>query len=122
MAREPYLIDSNVLIRWVQTADPGFQAADAALDRLILSDADLCYTSQNLGEFWNAMTRPANRNGYGSLQWKRIDVPSPSNLAFVCSPTVWRSTTNGEDSWWNMASLACWFTMRGWLPPCASTP
>jgi predicted nucleic acid-binding protein len=31
----------------------------------MLSDADLCYTSQNLGEFWNAMTRPANRNGYG---------------------------------------------------------
>lgn len=65
MDGDPYLIDSNVLIRWVQPGDPGFAAADAALDRLMLSDADLCYTSQNLGEFWNALTRPADRNGYG---------------------------------------------------------
>ena len=65
MAAENYLIDSNVLIRWVQTGDPGFAVADSALDRLILSNADLCYTSQNLGEFWNALTRPVNRNGYG---------------------------------------------------------
>jgi len=65
MAGDPWLIDSNVLIRWVQTGDPGFPAVDAAFDRLTLREADLCYTSQNLGEFWNAMTRPANRNGYG---------------------------------------------------------
>ena len=25
----------------------------------------LCYTSQNVGEFWNACTRPLDRNGYG---------------------------------------------------------
>jgi predicted nucleic acid-binding protein len=31
----------------------------------MLADTDLCYTSQNLGEFWNALTRPADRNGYG---------------------------------------------------------
>lgn len=24
-----------------------------------------CYTSQNLAEFWNACTRPVDRNGYG---------------------------------------------------------
>ncbi len=65
MAADLYLIDSNVLIRWVQSSDPGFQAADAAMDRLMLSNAELCYTSQNLGEFWNALTRPVNRNGYG---------------------------------------------------------
>jgi predicted nucleic acid-binding protein len=65
MAGERYLIDSNILIRWVQTGDPGYPVADAALDRLMLSEADLFYTSQNLGEFWNALTRPANRNGYG---------------------------------------------------------
>jgi len=65
MAGEPYLIDSNVLIRWVQPGDPGFPAADTALDRLMIANADLCYTSQNLAEFWNALTRPADRNGYG---------------------------------------------------------
>ena len=25
----------------------------------------LCYTSQNVAEFWNALTRPVARNGYG---------------------------------------------------------
>jgi predicted nucleic acid-binding protein len=65
MAGERYLIDSNILIRWSQHGDPGSPMVVAALDRLMLSDADLFYTSQNLGEFWNALTRPANRNGYG---------------------------------------------------------
>jgi hypothetical protein len=51
MAGERYLIDSNILIRWVQAGDPGYPVADAALDRSMLSDADLFYTSQNLGEF-----------------------------------------------------------------------
>ena|ERR1035438_5726395 len=65
MAGDRYLLDSNILIRWVQHEDPGASVVEAALDLLVLSDADLCFTSQNLGEFWNAMTRPANRNGYG---------------------------------------------------------
>lgn len=65
MAADSYLLDSNILIRCVQHGDPGSPVVVTALDRLILSDADLCYTSQNLGEFWNALTRPANRNGYG---------------------------------------------------------
>ena len=65
MAGARYLIDSNILIRWGQTGDPGFPVADAALEQLMLSNADLCYASQNIGEFWNALTRPAVRNGYG---------------------------------------------------------
>jgi predicted nucleic acid-binding protein len=59
------LLDSNILIRWLEPDNPDQVIVVAALDRLMLSNADLCYTSQNLGEFWNAMTRPANRNGYG---------------------------------------------------------
>ena len=65
MAADSCLLDSNILIRWVQHGDPDSPVVVTALDRLMLSNADLCYTSQNLGEFWNAMTRPANRNGYG---------------------------------------------------------
>jgi predicted nucleic acid-binding protein len=67
MARELYLIDSNVLMRWVQPGDPGFSVAVASIERIELSRDILCYVSQNLGEFWNALTRPANRNGYGLL-------------------------------------------------------
>ncbi|MGD0292487.1 MAG: PIN domain-containing protein [Terracidiphilus sp.] len=59
------LLDSNILLRWLEPDNPDQIVVKAALDRLMLSDAELCYTSQNLGEFWNTMTRPANRNGYG---------------------------------------------------------
>ncbi len=65
MAGDRYLLDSNILIRWVQHGDPSAAVVEAALDLLALWKADPCYTSQNLGEFWNAVTRPANRNGYG---------------------------------------------------------
>ncbi|MGO9318158.1 MAG: type II toxin-antitoxin system VapC family toxin [Terracidiphilus sp.] len=65
MAGELYLLDSNILIRWVQHESPDFRTVDASIKQLARSGAVPCYTSQNLGEFWNVLTRPANRNGYG---------------------------------------------------------
>ena|SRR5215471_17733979 len=65
MAATPYLIDSNILIRWVQPSDPDYPVVQSALDVLARQGAILCYTSQNLAEFWNVCTRPADRNGYG---------------------------------------------------------
>ncbi len=65
MAETLCLVDSNILIRWVQPADPDYPTVEAALAALVKSDTVLCYTSQNLAEFWNASTRPATRNGYG---------------------------------------------------------
>jgi predicted nucleic acid-binding protein len=59
------LVDSNILIRWVQPSDPDYPVVGAALDTLAQQDMTLCYTSQNLAEFWNACTRPTIRNGYG---------------------------------------------------------
>jgi predicted nucleic acid-binding protein len=38
---------------------------DAAMKELARHGATPCYTSQNLGEFWNVLTRPAKQNGYG---------------------------------------------------------
>lgn len=65
MAEALCLVDSNILIRWVQPTDPDFPIVEAALASLISSGAILCYASQNLGEFWNASTRPVDRNGFG---------------------------------------------------------
>lgn len=65
MAGTPYLIDSNVLIRWVQPNDPDYSTVESALNFFAREAAILCHTSQNLGGFWNACTRPAERNGYG---------------------------------------------------------
>src|SRR3984957_3422341 len=65
MAGTRYLIDSNILIRWVQPSDPDYPIVESALEALAKQRAVLCYTSQNVAEFWNACTRPADRNGYG---------------------------------------------------------
>jgi len=65
MAQDVFLVDSNILIRWVQPHDPSYPVVDAALNHLVRSHAELYYTSQNLGEFWNALTRPVGSNGYG---------------------------------------------------------
>jgi predicted nucleic acid-binding protein len=65
MADALCLVDSNVLIRWVQPGNIDFPSVRAAIDILIGYGTELCYTSQNLGEFWNACTRPLERNGFG---------------------------------------------------------
>lgn len=58
MRPDAYLIDSNILIRWVKPDDRDYPPVNAAIDRLIAQGNTLCYRSQNLGEFWNACTRP----------------------------------------------------------------
>ena len=65
MAGTLYLIDSNILIRWVQPEGLEFRLVRRAIQTLEEMDDVPCYTSQNLGEFWNVLTRPAQRNGYG---------------------------------------------------------
>ena len=59
------LLDSNILLRWAQDHDPDYAVVSAALNALRDAGQSLCYTSQNLGEFWNAATRPARQNGFG---------------------------------------------------------
>lgn len=45
--------------------DRDYPLVNAVIDKLVDQGNTLCYTSQNLGEFWNACTRPSNQNGYG---------------------------------------------------------
>jgi predicted nucleic acid-binding protein len=60
-----YLLDTNILLRCVQPRDPDFALVTVALERLTDYGSVLCYTSQNVAEFWNTCTRPVDRNGYG---------------------------------------------------------
>ncbi|MGA2169304.1 MAG: PIN domain-containing protein [Terracidiphilus sp.] len=59
------LFDSNILLRWQEPDHPDQILVAAAVDRLLISGAAPCYTSQNLGELWNVLTRPTDRNGFG---------------------------------------------------------
>lgn len=65
MAVERYLVDSNILIRWMQRESADYTVIDSAIAKLAQSRSIPCYTSQNLGELWKVLTRPADRNGYG---------------------------------------------------------
>lgn len=65
MAETLCLLDSNILIRWVQPDDPDYAVVKSALEAFARQKIVFCYTTQNLAEFWNACTRPVTRNGYG---------------------------------------------------------
>jgi predicted nucleic acid-binding protein len=53
------------LLRWVKPDHNDYPAIVSAIETILRAEGVLCYTSQNLGEFWNACTRPVDRNGYG---------------------------------------------------------
>jgi len=65
MAGDLYLLDTNILLRWIKPDNRDYQLVVAAIESLLSRGSALCYTSQNVGEFWNTCTRPLERNGYG---------------------------------------------------------
>src|SRR5438270_8079164 len=65
MAVATHLADTNILLRVSKREDPNYTMIRTALSSLRAAGAILCFTSQNLAEFWNVCTRPAAQNGYG---------------------------------------------------------
>ena len=65
MAIASCLVDTNILLRITRRSDPQHKMVDTALARLAGQGTTLYYTHQNIAEFWNAMTRPVDRNGLG---------------------------------------------------------
>ncbi len=65
MAGAACLLDTNILLRWVKPDSHDYPLVNSVIDRMIAEGSLLCYTSQNLAEFWNTCTRPIDRNGFG---------------------------------------------------------
>jgi predicted nucleic acid-binding protein len=61
----PILIDTNVLLRSVQPSHPMHAGAVRALEVLMKRQEPLAVALQNVAEFWNAATRPTDKNGLG---------------------------------------------------------
>ena len=59
------LVDTNVLLRAIQLDSRFCESARNALKLLHRRNDQLCLTPQNVREFWNACTRPTDRNGLG---------------------------------------------------------
>ena len=60
-----YLVDTNILLRFSRHEDPSYQIAQDVVSKLEAEGHQLQTALQNLAEFWNVSTRPANRNGFG---------------------------------------------------------
>src|SRR5437867_8157717 len=58
-----YLVDTNVLLRSIQQANPMHADAKRATANLTRQDQQLSIVAQNLIEFWAVATRPEANNG-----------------------------------------------------------
>ena len=59
------LIDTNILLRSAQPTHPLCMEATYAVSKLLRQDDAVSFCSQNIAEFWNVATRPAEVNGLG---------------------------------------------------------
>lgn len=61
-----YFADTNILLRFLNRADPNYTAIRSAVRIAKLRGDEVVTAAQNIAEFWNTMTRPATaRGGYG---------------------------------------------------------
>ena len=61
------LVDTNVILRFTQNANPGHAVARSALTQLSTSGHELCLVPQSIYEYWVVATRPVAVNGFGML-------------------------------------------------------
>jgi len=62
------LVDTNILLRSAQPNHPLCYQATGAVSRLLRQQDSVFFCPQNIAEFWNVATRPADRNGLGFSQ------------------------------------------------------
>src|ERR1700752_3184301 len=95
MAGTPYLLDSNILLRWVKPDHNDYPLVVSAIEAILRRDGELCYTSQNVGEFWNTCTRSIDRNGYALSVKKQTGGRNSLKKSSDCFPTAWRCMKSG---------------------------
>jgi predicted nucleic acid-binding protein len=60
-----FLVDTNILLRSIESLHPHFSVAVSAVSRLLADGTPVYFALQNIAEFWNVATRPRNKNGLG---------------------------------------------------------
>jgi hypothetical protein len=121
MAGMPYLLDSNILLRWVKPDHNDYPLVVSAIEAILRRDGQLCYTSQNVGEFWNTCTRPLDRNGYALSPQETDRARNSLKKSSDWFPTACRCMNSGGNSLSRMACLAFRSMMHGWPPRCEYT-
>src|ERR1022692_2456726 len=59
------LVDTNILLRSAQPTHPLCSQAASAVSKLLRQKDAVFFCAQNIAEFWNVATRPAEVNGLG---------------------------------------------------------
>ncbi len=91
-----YLVDTNILLRSLQPAHPHYEPAVHSVESLLNQGETVYYCAQNVREFWNVCTRPADNNGMGMTVQQVVDEVSELQSALTFLPdspdvfTEWR--------------------------------
>ena len=81
-----YLLDTNILLRFISPNDPKHSQALTAVDTLNARRERVVIAPQNLIELWNVCTRPSDNNGLGfTLEKTQQDLERLKRL-FVLLP------------------------------------
>ena|SRR5580692_2579479 len=96
------LVDTNILLCSAQPNHSSYPQATLAVLRLMRRNDALFFCSQNIAEFWNVATRPADRNGIGLSQEEvRREIRSIESL-FTLLPDIpavyaaWKQIVEGQ--------------------------
>lgn len=83
-----YLVDTNILLRLVNPADPQYPAVVNALAQARQAGNSLYITPQNLVEFRHVATRPTASNGFGWTAQQTATVSSGLEVQFAFLPEI----------------------------------
>ena len=86
------LVDTNVLIFSIQQGHPRQDESIKAIETLLAAGEAVCVLVQNIAEFWNVCTRPADKNGLGLTPQeteKRLNDLDPILTVLHDTPTVY---------------------------------
>jgi predicted nucleic acid-binding protein len=82
------LVDTNILLRSVQPNHPFCSQATHAVSKLIRQKDTVFFCAQNIAEFWNVATRPADRNGLGMSPAEALQEVSNIEKSLTLLPDV----------------------------------
>jgi predicted nucleic acid-binding protein len=82
------LVDTNILLRSAQPNHPLCSQATHAVSKLLRQKDSVFFCAQNIAEFWNVATRPAEVNGLGLSQEEALQEVSIIENLLTLLPDV----------------------------------
>lgn len=81
-----YLLDTNILLRFISVNDPKHSQTVAVVDSLNARREMMTIAPQNLIELWNVCTRPSDKNGLGFTVEKTLRELERLKRLFILLP------------------------------------